>query len=132
AEEAVKWGGPESEPALSASYIANVAKVALTGANVDMPAMPGESKVLAQRRHMVVGWVKLANDDPVSARQELQQLPREEGATRIDLWQIAWLARAEFLLGEWDDALATVERDCSNPITSGLTYLIRYYCGLVR
>lgn len=110
AEEAVKWGGPESEPALSASYIANVAKVALTGANVDMPVMPGESKVLAQRRHMVVGWVKLANDDPVSARQELQQLPREEGATRIDLWQIAWLARAEFLLGEWDDALATVEK----------------------
>src|SRR5690625_6841419 len=75
-----------------------------------MPVMPGESKVLAQGRHMVVGWVKLANDDPVSARHELQQLPREEGATRIDLWQIAWLARAEFLLGEWDDALATVEK----------------------
>ncbi|WP_193025504.1 LuxR C-terminal-related transcriptional regulator [Corynebacterium casei] len=110
AADAAKWGGPQSEPALSAGYIATVAQSALTGKNVEMPAQPGESQVLAQRRHMALGWIKLANDDPISARQELQQLPREEGATRIDLWQIAWLARAEFLLGEWDDAIATVEK----------------------
>lgn len=110
AAEAARFGGPESEPALSSGYIATVARSALTGENVEMPAQPGESQVLAQRRHMALGWIKLANDDPLSARQELQQVPREEGATRIDLWQIAWLARAEFLLGEWDDAIATVEK----------------------
>src|SRR5699024_5240764 len=108
AADAARWGGPESEPALSASYVASVAQSALTGKSVDMPAMPGESQVLAQRRRMALGWIKLANDDPVAARQELQQLPREGGATRIELWQDAWLARSEFLLGEWDSALATV------------------------
>ena len=110
AADAARWGGPESEPALSASYVASVAQSALTGKSVDMPAMPGESQVLAQRRRMALGWIKLANDDPVAARQELQQLPREGGATRIELWQVAWLARSEFLLGEWDSALATVEK----------------------
>lgn len=110
AADAAKWGGPDSEPALSAGYIATVADSALNGKNANIPVKPGESQVLAQRRHMAQGWIKLANDDPISARQELQQLPREEGATRIDLWQLAWLARAEFLLGEWDDAIATVEK----------------------
>lgn len=110
AADAARFGGKNSEPALAAGYIATVAQSALTGKNVEMPAQPGESQVLAQRRHMALGWIKLANDDPITARQELQQLPREEGATRIDVWQIAWLARAEFLLGEWDDAMATVEK----------------------
>lgn len=110
AEDAAKWGGPTSEPALSAGYIATVADSAINGTYTEIHLQPGESPVLAQRRHMVSGWIKLANDDPISARQELQQLPRDEGSTRIDLWQLAWLARAEFLLGEWDDAIATVEK----------------------
>ncbi|MFH0411940.1 LuxR C-terminal-related transcriptional regulator [Corynebacterium sp. L4756] len=110
ADDAARWGGPDSEPALSASYIASVARSAKTGNHAELPARPGESSVLAQRRHMANGWIKVAYDDPISARQELQQLPREEGAARIDLWQLAWLARAEFLLGEWDAAVATVER----------------------
>src|SRR5699024_7331950 len=91
------------------SYVASVAQSALTGKSVDMPAMPGESQVLAQRRRMALGWIKLANDDPVAARQALQQLPREGGATHIELWQVAWLARAEVRLGEGDSAVATVE-----------------------
>ncbi|AQS74664.1 hypothetical protein [Corynebacterium ammoniagenes] len=90
-------GWATSEPALSAGYIATVADSAINVRTRKFTFSQENLPVLAQRRHMVSGWIKLANDDPISARQELQQLPRDEGSTRIDLWQLAWLARAEFL-----------------------------------
>lgn len=124
AEKSGELGGEKSEEALSAHYISLVAKTALTGTRQDTSAVAGESTVLAQRRNMANGWIALAMDDPLTARQELQQIPRDEGSTRISLWQIAWLARAQFLLGEWGDAVVSVQR--------GLSQIDRFDIDLVK
>ncbi|BCT76704.1 LuxR family transcriptional regulator [Sinomonas cyclohexanicum] len=62
-----------------------------------------------QRLHLGRGWLALALDDLDEARLELRAaIPpaRRPGALRITLWAHAWLARAEFTVGRWDDALA--------------------------
>jgi DNA-binding CsgD family transcriptional regulator len=63
-----------------------------------------------QRLHLGRGWLALALDDLDTARLDLRAaIPpaRRPGALRITLWAHAWLARAEFAVGRWDDALAT-------------------------
>lgn len=69
-----------------------------------------------QRVQMGEGWLDLALDDPQTARGELESaVPTHyrKGSIRISLWAQAWLARTEFTLGAWDDALHTVERAAS-------------------
>jgi DNA-binding CsgD family transcriptional regulator len=66
-----------------------------------------------QRVQMGQGWLHLALDRPDTARDELAgAVPTEFslGSFRISLWAQAWLARAEFTVGSWDDALRTVSR----------------------
>ncbi|WP_422936531.1 LuxR C-terminal-related transcriptional regulator [Sinomonas sp. P47F7] len=63
-----------------------------------------------QRLHLGRGWLALALDDLDTARLDLRAaIPpaRRPGALRITLWAHAWLARAEFAVGRWDEALAT-------------------------
>lgn len=67
----------------------------------------------SQRFDMARGWLDLALDDPESARQELESaVPTafRMGSTRISLWAQAWLARTQFALGDWNGAIATVDR----------------------
>ncbi len=67
----------------------------------------------SQRVQMAKGWIDLALDDPQTARRELEfAVPTEYrmGSTRISLWAQSWLARTEFALGLWDDALRMVDR----------------------
>ncbi|ORK00454.1 helix-turn-helix transcriptional regulator [Prescottella equi] len=67
----------------------------------------------AQRFRMGKGWLEATLDSPESARRELESaVPtvHRSGSVRISLWAQAWLARTHFLLGSWDDALATVSR----------------------
>lgn len=67
----------------------------------------------SQRFQMGRGWLDLALDDPQTARRELEiAVPTKYrmGSARISLWAEAWLARTEFALGFWDDALQTVNR----------------------
>lgn len=45
------------------------------------------------------------------------------GSTRISLWAQAWLARTEFALGAWDDAIRTVNRAVAQLETTGLELL---------
>ncbi|GAB4099761.1 LuxR family transcriptional regulator [Sinomonas halotolerans] len=64
----------------------------------------------SQRLQLGRGWLALALDDLDEARLELRaaiQPARRPGSLRITLWAHAMLARAEFLGGRWDDALAT-------------------------
>ncbi|OYD67105.1 LuxR C-terminal-related transcriptional regulator [Rhodococcus sp. OK302] len=65
----------------------------------------------AQRFQMGRGWLELALDHPESARRDLESAVSTEfssGSARISLWAQAWLARTQFALGAWDDALTTV------------------------
>lgn len=66
----------------------------------------------AQRFQMGRGWLELALDHPESARRDLESAVSTEfssGSARISLWAQAWLARTQFALGAWDEALSTVE-----------------------
>jgi DNA-binding CsgD family transcriptional regulator len=42
------------------------------------------------------------------------------GSARITLWALGWLARVQFLTGEWDRALHTVERGRALAASSGI------------
>lgn len=67
----------------------------------------------AQRFKMGKGWLDLATDDPLTAHRELESaVPTQYrmGSARISLWAQAWLARTQFVLGHWDDAIHTVNR----------------------
>ncbi|HEU4513244.1 MAG TPA: AAA family ATPase, partial [Nocardioidaceae bacterium] len=69
--------------------------------------------VQVQRFRMGQGWLDLASDSPSAARRELESaVPGDSnaGSVRISLWAWGWLARAQFVLGDWDDALDAVRR----------------------
>ncbi|WP_374727586.1 helix-turn-helix transcriptional regulator [Haloactinomyces albus] len=77
----------------------------------------------SQRVQMGKGWLDLALDDPQTARRELEgAVPTRyrRGSTRISLWAQAWLARTEFALGDWDDAIHTVDRAVAQLDHAGL------------
>ncbi|MFF3574272.1 LuxR C-terminal-related transcriptional regulator [Nocardia jiangxiensis] len=64
-----------------------------------------------QRITMGRGWLNLITDEFDDARSDLESsVPTTYlgGSTRISLWARAWLARVQFLTGDWDDALHTV------------------------
>lgn len=64
-----------------------------------------------QRMIMGRGWLNLITDAFDDARSDLESsVPTTYlgGSTRISLWARAWLARVQFLTGDWDDALHTV------------------------
>ncbi|RCW45962.1 regulatory LuxR family protein [Halopolyspora algeriensis] len=76
-----------------------------------------------QRVQMGKGWLDLALDDPQTARRELEGASPtryRRGSARISLWAQAWLARAEFVLGAWDDAMHTVDRAVTQLEHTGL------------
>lgn len=65
-----------------------------------------------QRVAMGRGWLDLALDALEDARADLESaVPTTYlgGSARISLWARAWLARAQFLTGDWDGALRTVQ-----------------------
>lgn len=67
----------------------------------------------AQRVAMGRGWLALSLDEVDDARAALASATPTDflgGSTRISLWAHAWLARAQFVSGEWDDALRTSEQ----------------------
>ena len=67
----------------------------------------------AQRVVMGRGWVQFIRDDADGARASLESAVAAAGlggSSRITLWALAWLARVQFALGEWDRAMASVEQ----------------------
>ena len=77
----------------------------------------------AQRVTMGRGWVQFIRDDVDGARTSLESAVAAEGlggSRRITLWALAWLARVQFAIGEWDRAMSTVERGRALATTSGI------------
>lgn len=77
----------------------------------------------SQRFRMGKGWLAQALDDYDNARLLLESaVPTEYrfGSIRISLWSQGWLARVQFALGEWDEALRTVERAAADVTESGI------------
>ncbi|MCX4703811.1 LuxR family transcriptional regulator [Streptomyces sp. NBC_01373] len=67
----------------------------------------------SQRFQVGRGWVDLALDAPETARRRLESaVPTgyRLGSTRISLWAQGWLARTQFALGAWQEAVETVDR----------------------
>ncbi|WP_309231563.1 LuxR C-terminal-related transcriptional regulator [Nocardia sp. SYP-A9097] len=80
----------------------------------------------SQRFRMAKGWLALALDDLDSARLLLESAVPTAfrfGSVRISLWAQVWLARVQFALGEWDDALRTVEHGVAEAEASGLDFI---------
>ncbi len=77
----------------------------------------------AQRVVMGRGWVELIRDDVDGARANLESAVAAAGmggSSRITLWALAWLARVHFATGEWDRAMATVERGRALATATGI------------
>ena len=77
----------------------------------------------AQRVAMGHGWLQLSLDDVDGARSSLEgavAMAQLGGSVRISLWALGWLARVQFLTGEWDHALHSVEQGRALAASSGI------------
>jgi DNA-binding CsgD family transcriptional regulator len=69
------------------------------------------------------GWLQLSIDDIDGARTSLESavaMAQLGGSTRITLWALGWLGRVQFLTGDWDRALHTVEHGSTLAASSGI------------
>lgn len=123
AEVTDRWAVPGSSMRPEARYVAMIGTAATTGQVTGDQSFPGETPVLAQRRDMAVGWVALAQDDPVYARQRLSRSRYIDSSERIDLWMDAWLARCLIVLGEFQEAQRAVERGLARAERFGIHFL---------
>ncbi|MGV9669822.1 LuxR C-terminal-related transcriptional regulator [Gordonia sp. NPDC003504] len=67
----------------------------------------------AQRVTMGRGWLELGIDEIGAARSSLEtavSMAQLGGSNRISLWALGWLARVQFLTGDWDSALITIDQ----------------------
>lgn len=77
----------------------------------------------AQRVTMGRGWVQFIRDDIDGARSSLESAVAAAGlggSRRITMWALAWLARVQFSLGEWDRAMSSVAQGRELAATSGI------------
>jgi DNA-binding CsgD family transcriptional regulator len=77
----------------------------------------------AQRVTMGRGWLQLIRDEVDTARSNLESAIATAslgGSSRITLWSMGWLARAHFVSGDWDAALATVATGRDLAASSGI------------
>ncbi|QUH02297.1 helix-turn-helix transcriptional regulator [Saccharopolyspora erythraea] len=116
ADRAISLAGPEAPAAVEAAAIRGLG-LAATGrarqARRDYARLGERVRhgAQAQRVMMARGWLNLLTDAVDDARAELESAVPTTflgGSTRISLWARAWLARAQFLAGAWDDAMRTV------------------------
>ncbi|QHK19562.1 AAA family ATPase [Pseudarthrobacter psychrotolerans] len=131
AERARKLVSPESPAAVEARAIEGLGLGAMGRHDEAERSYRDENDLQrhgAQRLRLDMGkgWLHLAGDDVESARDELAgAVPTDfsHGSQRIALWAQGWLARADFTLGAWDDALGTVQAAAAAQEESGLELL---------
>ena len=91
-----------------------------------------------QRFRLCVGWVAMLSGDLREAVREFETAvptQHERGSLRISLWARGWLARVQYLLGEWDEALRTAEeglRQCDAANISLVAPLLHWTAAEIR
>lgn len=114
AETAVRLAGPDSTAGVEARAMLGLGLGSAgrldqaRAAYQELAATPALG-ARDQRLHLGRGWLALGVDELDEARLELRAAitpARSPGSLRITLWAYAWLARAEFSVGRWDEALA--------------------------
>ena len=123
ADRAIAWSDEDAGEKVEAQAISLIGRSILDGTLPEDEPISGETTLHAQRRHMAMGWLNLIHDDPVTARQKLERRTFISGSERISLWQDAWLARSQLILGEWDSAMRTVEIGLARAEQFGIRFL---------
>ena len=128
ADKAIELGGRESHAGLEAAAIRGLGmagsgrRAEAVAAYADVAArVPHGAQ--AQRVRMGRGWLQVIEDDVDGARTSLEaavSMAFLGGSARISLWALGWLARVQFLTGDWDTALATVEQGRRLAAESGI------------
>lgn len=128
ADRAISLAGQESPTGIEAAAIRGLG-LAVAGhpqeasAAYEILAARVRDGVQAQRITMGRGWLQLARDDVDGARSSLESAVSTAqlgGSARISLWAAGWLARVQFLTGDWDRALQTVEQGRVLAASSGI------------
>ncbi|ALC06553.1 hypothetical protein CDES_10890 [Corynebacterium deserti GIMN1.010] len=83
---------------------------------VERPEDPAQ----AQIHDLISGWLALVYDDPLTARRLLSTRGPSD---LVGLWQSAFLARAHYVLGEFHEASAVVERGLATGDRTGASLL---------
>ncbi|MEU6889843.1 AAA family ATPase [Streptomyces viridosporus] len=118
ARRAVELADPDDPSAIESQAVLGLGLAATGRADEALAAyetaaakLPGGAQ--SQRFQLGRGWVDIALDAPEDARRRLEAaVPTgyRMGSTRISLWAQGWLARTQFALGAWPEALETVQR----------------------
>ncbi len=117
ADAAIDLAGADSSTGIEASAIRGLDSAASGDwdgavANYRRLARTVEHGPQSQRITMGRGWLALAGERPDEARSLLETavaMARLGGSDRITLWALGWLACVQYLTGDWDAALRTVE-----------------------
>jgi DNA-binding CsgD family transcriptional regulator len=128
ADRAIELVGPDDPAGVESAAIRGLGLVAAGRRDEAVAAYRDLSERVrhgaqAQRIRLGAGWLHLCLDEVDDARAELESaVPTTYlgGSARISLWARAWLARTQFLTGEWDQALRTVEDARDLLDTSGI------------
>lgn len=131
AEQALELAAPGSPLSIESSAIQGLGLAMLGRAEEGEALLKRMLETLPtgaqrQRAQMSLGWVYLSTDRTELARHELQAASStdfSEGSHRIALWARGWLARSEFLAGDWDKALQTVRGAADLQQRSGIELL---------
>lgn len=128
ADRAVALTGDDSPAALEAAAIRGLGLSACGQFDEAVAAYDDLSRRIrhgaqAQRITMGRGWLQLSRDDIHGARSSLEgavAMAALGGSARITLWSLGWLARVQFLTGDWDRALHTVEQGHTLAASTGI------------
>ena len=120
---------PDSPERAEADLMSTVATSISDGIRRPLPALSelvGSTTdgLIRQHHRMLSGWLSLAADDPLTARETLRG--DDLGENRHDIvrvWQDAWLARTHYVLGEFSDARRVVEQGLSRAERHGTALL---------
>ena len=128
ADRALALAGDDSPAGIEAAAIrglglATAGHLVEASAAYDALATRVRHGAQAQRVAMGHGWLQFSLDDVDGARSSLEgavAMAQLGGSVRISLWALGWLARVQFLTGEWDQALHSVEQGRALAASSGI------------
>lgn len=132
ADRAMELSPPDAPAAVEAAAIRGLAEAVVESPRAALTGYAGLVRTVpegavAARVRMASGWLHLATDNSEEAREELESaVPIDHlgGSLRISLWARAWLARVQFVTGDWEAALRTATTGASLAEQSGMALLV--------